>query len=56
MITVDELVDLVTARTSGTRSDPLTRDEIEQVVRVTLEEVAKADPDFESPSEEDPEA
>jgi len=33
---LDELIDAVAARTQGTKSDPLTRDDIEQVVRETL--------------------
>ena len=36
----DELVDRVAARTHGTRGDPLTRDEVEQVVAATVAELA----------------
>ena len=36
---VDALVDAVTAKTKGTASDPLSRDEVEQVVRVTVAEL-----------------
>ena len=35
----DELVDRVTARTKGTAGDPLSRDEVEQVVTATLLEL-----------------
>jgi hypothetical protein len=35
----DELVDAVAAKTKGTASDPLSRDEVEQVVRVTVAEL-----------------
>jgi len=36
---VDALVDAVAAKTKGTASDPLSRDEVEQVVRVTVAEL-----------------
>jgi nucleoid DNA-binding protein len=38
-MTTDELIDAVTARTKGTAGDPLTRDEVAQVVRATLDEL-----------------
>jgi len=36
---VNELIDAVTAKTKGTKGDPLTREEVELVVRATLAEL-----------------
>lgn len=41
-LAVDELIDRVAARTRGTRSDPLGRDEVAQVVEATILELARA--------------
>lgn len=35
-MTLDEFIDKVAERTSGTQSDPLTREEVDQVVRATF--------------------
>ena len=43
MADLQDLIDRVTARTEGTRGDPLTRDEVAQVVEATLAEQAADD-------------
>jgi len=39
-MTIEELIDTVTAKTKGTKGDPLTREEVETVVRATIAELA----------------
>jgi nucleoid DNA-binding protein len=43
-VTYDELVDKVTERTKGTEGDPLTREEVEQIVNATLMELGAGGP------------
>jgi hypothetical protein len=52
----DELVDRVTRRTHGTRNDPLTRDEVEQVVAATLLELGRAPETADAPVLDDDDA
>ena len=51
---IDALVDRVTERTQGTAGDPLTRPEVEQVVKATLQELLGEVPN--QPPDEVPEA
>ena len=48
-MTKEDLIDRVTARTHGTAGDPLTREEVAQVVDATLAELATG----ELPDEDD---
>ena len=45
VVQYDQLVDRVTQRTHGSRGDPLTREEVEQVVQATLHELSIITPD-----------
>lgn len=38
---VEALIDVVNEKTEGTAGDPLTRDEVESVVRATVDELAR---------------
>jgi nucleoid DNA-binding protein len=38
-MTTEELIDVVTEKTKGTAGDPLTRDEVAQIVHATINEL-----------------